>query len=520
MVIHVVKPGDTVYSIARAHDVPMQRIVFDNGLHEPARLTPGQALVILFPKRVYSVQQGDTLGSIAAKNGMTVYQLWQNNPQLGGNDRIFPGQHLVLEYEGAKKGTLAVNGYAYPNIDLSILRKTLPYLTYLSVFAFGAQQDGGLSVIDDRNLPEAAREFGAIPLMVLTTLAPDGTFSGERASRLLNCPAAQQRLIQNLIAYMTAHGYGGVDVDFEYIPPDGTFSGERASRLLNCPAAQQRLIQNLIAYMTAHGYGGVDVDFEYIPPADRDRYAAFITLLRQTLNPLGFTVFVALAPKTSSDQRGLLYEAHDYAQLGQAANNVLIMSYEWGYAHSAPMAVAPLNKVRQVMQYAVSAIPSTRIFMGIPNYGYDWTLPHVPGQSVAQSIGNVAAVEQAVNRGASIAFDETAQSPFYNYYRDWTLPHVPGQSVAQSIGNVAAVEQAVNRGASIAFDETAQSPFYNYYRDRVEHEVWFEDARSIESKLALAHEFHLHGVSVWNIMRYFPQLWLVLNDQYIIQKQD
>lgn len=426
MVIHVVKPGDTVYSIARAHDVPMQRIVFDNGLHEPARLTPGQALVILFPKRVYSVQQGDTLGSIAAKNGMTVYQLWQNNPQLGGNDRIFPGQQLVLEYEGAKKGALAVNGYAYPNIDLSILRKTLPYLTYLSVFAFGAQPDGGLSVIDDRNLPEAAREFGAIPLMVLTTLAPDGTFSGERASRLLNCPAAQQRLIENLIAYMTAHGYGGVDVDFEYIPP-----------------------------------------------ADRDRYAAFITLLRQTLNPLGFTVFVALAPKTSSDQRGLLYEAHDYAQLGQAANNVLIMSYEWGYAHSAPMAVAPLNKVRQVMQYAVSAIPSTRIFMGIPNYGYDWTLPHVPGQSVAQSIGNVAAVEQAVNRGASIAFDETAQSPFYNYYRD-----------------------------------------------RVEHEVWFEDARGIESKLALAHEFHLHGVSVWNIMRYFPQLWLVLNDQYIIQKQD
>ena len=149
------------------------------------------------------------------------------------------------------------------------------------------------------------------------------------------------------------------------------------------------------------------------------------------------------------------------------------MSYEWGYAHSAPMAVAPLNKVRQVMQYAVSAIPSTRIFMGIPNYGYDWTLPHVPGQSVAQSIGNVAAVEQAVNRGASIAFDETAQSPFYNYYRD-----------------------------------------------RVEHEVWFEDARSIESKLALAHEFHLHGISVWNIMRYFPQLWMVLNDQYVIQKQD
>ena len=95
MTIHVVKPGDTVYSIARMHDVPMRRIVVDNGLQEPARLTPGQTLVILKPKRVYTVQAGDTLGNIASRTGVTVFQLWQNNPQLGGNDRIYPGQQLV-----------------------------------------------------------------------------------------------------------------------------------------------------------------------------------------------------------------------------------------------------------------------------------------------------------------------------------------------------------------------------------------------------------------------------------------
>ena len=193
----------------------------------------------------------------------------------------------------------------------------------------------------------------------------------------------------------------------------------------------------------------------------------------EVLHPYGYRVVVALAPKTAADQPGLLYEGHDYGLLGRAADSVFLMTYEWGYRYGPPMAVAPLPKVKQVLDYALTEIPAEKIALGIPNYGYDWTLPHVPGQSVAQSIGNVAAVEQAVNRGASIAFDETAQSPFYNYYRD-----------------------------------------------RVEHEVWFEDARSIESKLALAHEFHLHGISVWNIMRYFPQLWMVLNDQYVIQKQD
>lgn len=424
MIIHVVKPGDTVYSIARMHDVPMRRIISDNGLHEPARLTPGQALVVLQPKRVYTVQPGDTLGTIASRLGVTVYQLWQNNPQLGGNDRIYPGQQLVIDYEGAKKGALAVNGYAYPNIDLSILRKTLPYLTYLSVFSFGAQPDGSLTYIDDRNLPEAAREFGAVPLMVLTTLAEDGTFSGQRASQLLNDREAQEVLAENLIAYMQKRGYGGVDVDFEFIPAD-----------------------------------------------DREQYAAFLARLTCRLNAAGFTVMAALAPKTSAEQKGLLYEAHDYALIGQAVNDVLLMTYEWGYARSAPMAVAPLNKMREVVRFASSVIPTEKIFLGIPNYGYDWALPYVPGQSAARTIGNVEAVEQAINEGASIAFDEAAQTPNYTYYRG-----------------------------------------------PVQHEVWFEDARSIQAKLGLAREYGLRGVSVWNIMRYFPQLWLVLNSEYAIQK--
>ncbi len=145
--------------------------------------------------------------------------------------------------------------------------------------------------------------------------------------------------------------------------------------------------------------------------------------------------------------------------------------YEWGYALSEPMAVAPINKVEQVVRFAVSQIPPEKIFMGIPNYGYDWTLPYIKGQSRARSLGNVQAVEQAVQVGAPIRFDAEAQSPHYNYWRE-----------------------------------------------RAEHEVWFEDARSIQAKLALAGEYRLRGVSVWNIMRYFPQLWLVLNQLYDIEK--
>ena len=73
------------------------------------------------------------------------------------------------------------------------------------------------------------------------------------------------------------------------------------------------------------------MDFEYILPEDRDQYTAFIQRLADRLTPQGYPVVTALAPKTSAQQEGLLYEGHDYAGIGAAASMVLLMTYEWGY---------------------------------------------------------------------------------------------------------------------------------------------------------------------------------------------
>ncbi len=90
-------------------------------------------------------------------------------------------------------------------------------------------------------------------------------------------------------------------------------------------------------------------------------------------------------------------------------------SYEWGYTYGPPMAVAPLAAVRRVLDYAVSEMPPEKIFMGFPNYAYDWTLPYQAGSTRAELIGNEAAVQLAVRVGAEIRFDETAQTPWFTY---------------------------------------------------------------------------------------------------------
>lgn len=281
MTIYVVQPGDSVYSIARGHRVPAERIITQNGLSNPARLTPGQALVIQYPKQLYTVQRGDTLGDIAVRFDTTVNNLWQNNPQLNGNDRLYPGQGLIISYMQEKIGKLAVNGYAYPNINRQVLRKTLPYLTYLSVFSYGFQPDGSLISQNDREIIATAQEYGVKPLMVLTTINAQGQFSSEQAHRLLNDPAEQRTLMSSL---------------------------------------RRELV--------ARGYSGLDVDFEYIPQGDAEAYSEFISSLTTDLAPEGLTVMTALAPKTSANQPGLLYEAHDYSALGRASRDVLLMTYE------------------------------------------------------------------------------------------------------------------------------------------------------------------------------------------------
>ena len=232
-----------------AAQCPLPFLIQQNELHEPYRLTPGQTIVVPQPEKTYIVRRGDTLGGIAAQNGTTVMQLWQNNPQLGGTDRIQPGQMLVLSY-GNKLGRFAVNGYAYPSIDLRVLRRTLPYLTYLSVFSVGFDNTGRILPFSAELLVRMARQYQVKPLLVLTTLGEDGQFSGERAHRLLNTPTARAALIENLAQVLAMQGFAGVDIDFEYVPPE-----------------------------------------------DADAYAAFVRSVRERLSPAGYTVFAALAPE-------------------------------------------------------------------------------------------------------------------------------------------------------------------------------------------------------------------------------
>lgn len=423
MQFYIVKLGDTLSSIAREYNLNLKRLMADNNLTNDSQLAVGQCLLIMLPLVTHYVEPGENVTSIARSYGLTLNQLLRNNTTLKYPYLLHPGEEIVISYNTNPSKKIETNGYTYPYIQDSVLRQTLPSLTYVSIFSYGFTMSGSLIPIEDEPLIETALSYKTKPVMVFSNINESQRFNSDLAAKLFN------------------------DAEF-----------------------QDTIIQEIINIMNLKNYQAFDIDIEYVRPEDKEGFIAFVQRISSLMSELGYPVFIALAPKTSSTQQGLLYEAHDYEALGKLVDGVLLMTYEWGFTYGPPMAVSPVNKVRQVIEYAITQIPKSKIIMGMPNYGYDWKLPFVPGESRAYSISNQNAVRTASEYGSEIMFDEVAQAPFFHYTDD----------------------------------------------DGSSHVVWFQDPRSVAAQGMLIEEYDLRGAGCWNILNFFPQLWLILSNLYII----
>lgn len=418
MLIYTVKSGDTLYGISSMFAVPVSRIAADNALSNPDTLSVGQSLVISSDSMRYVVREGQTLYSLSQEYDVPLDELIAANPEVNPISlRI--GQVIIIPIgDNPLRRPAVLNGYAYPSITDYAMECAFPFLSLISPFSYSLTADGEIIAPDADRIITAARNSGVMPLMTVTNIY------------------------------------------------DGNFSTEVLSQILAEPEAQERLITNVLAELEAKNYFGVNLDMEYISPDDRESYNGFLQNLSQRLHEKGYLLASAVAPKYRADQPGILYESHDYAEQGRWADFIILMSYEWGYSFSMPMAVQPIEEVRKVLSYAVTEIPSGKILLGMPNYGYDWTLPYMRGTAAA------------------------------------------------SIGFTAATELANSKGSEIFFDENSQTPYFYYTENGVRHVVWFDDPRSIDAKLGLVDEFNLAGASWWTINRCYPPNRLIAQNLF------
>lgn len=426
MLIHVVKPGDCIWCIGKKYGVDYNSIIEANQLQDRNSLVVGEALIVPEGERTYIVKPGDSIWSIARKYSVSVENLLKLN-NISNTQMLMPGMEIRIPGGTEENIEIEVNGFIIPSTsekERDVVNSTAEYLTYITPFSYHVNEDGSLTPLNDQVIISTAKNYGTVAMLCISNIS------------------------------------------------DGGFNTELIGKILNNKETQQTLINNIAATINSKGFYGVIVDFERIPPEDRVKYNDFLRALVNRMHQQNYLVATALAPKTSGTQSGPWYEAHDYSENGKIVDFVILMTYEWGWSGGPPRAVAPLNEVLKVLNYAVTVIPRNKIIMGIPFYGYDWTLPYVPGGKFAEAIGNKEAVERAEKYGAQIKYDYIAQSPNYNYY-----------------------------------DENSK-----------EHVVWFEDARSIKAKFNIVKQYHLRGVSYWALGNAFPQNWALLNNMFEVKK--
>lgn len=427
MQIHVVQAGQSIFSIASTYNTTAGAITGANELPNPSKLVIGQALVIPILGSYYWVQPGDSLYSIAKSFGIN-YQALARINGISPNRPLNVGFRLYIP--PMPKRSAEFNAYVEPiagkvsaELEQSA-RSAAPHLTYLAPFSFQINRDGSLSEPPLNNFRSIADNSGAVLLMAVTNLE------------------------------------------------GGQFSTELGRIILTNEQLQNTLLDNIIATAKRLNFKDIHFDMEHLPRELRLSYNAFLRKAKARLSAQGLLMSTALAPKTSSTQAGEWYEAHDYKAHGQISDFVVIMTYEWGYSGGPAMPVSPLPQVRQVIEYALTEMPASKIMMGQNLYGYDWTLPFVQG-STATAVSPQEAILLAEDNNVPISYDRTAQAPHFDY-------------------------TAANGKR---------------------HTVWFEDARSIQAKFNLVKELGLRGVSYWKLGISFPQNWLLIENNFNVVKR-
>jgi spore germination protein len=366
MQIYVVQPGDTLQMIAERYGISAEKLASDNGLDPLSTMVIGQSIVIASPEQIYIVKEGDTLTSIARDYNISVMQLLMNNPDLSSREELRTGEEIIISYNRLGYITTHGNTVAYINIDN--LRKTLPYLTYLSILNYTATAEGDIfTFYDDTEIIQLARQYQVIPLLLLTTL----TIQGEA-----NIVIAYDILLND---------------DF-----------------------QNRQIENLLTILRTKGYSGVNLSFEYVNSSSIELYEKYLLNIANRLIQEGYLVFVTVNPNINQPN-GIRYATLDYSLLDQAAQSIIFMTYEWAKNINPPGPISSAQEIDRFLAYISQTISTDKVIIGIATLGYDWELPFYKDISDVYPLSYDRVIDLAREVDAAIQFDAVSQTPFFYY---------------------------------------------------------------------------------------------------------
>ena len=260
---------------------------------------------------------------------------------------------------------------------------------------------------------------------------------------------------------------------------DGTSELVLAKLLAN-PTSRTQVVNAITNLVTTNNYDGIDLDFEGFAFVDKNttwnstkpNWIAFIKELSSALKAKNklLSVTTPYVYNPAEAQKG--YFVYAWADIAAYVDRLRIMTYDYSISRAGPL--GPLAWTEKTIKYAISVMPASKVYVGIPGYGRDW-VTKVEGICPVE----VAKVVKVGAKAATFLLrDAAALSQSYGVFPKYD----------EAFGEVNFTYNKVYSGLTAAGLATTCT---------ATRTAWYQDARSFTSRIGFVSKYRLGGVALW-----------------------
>jgi len=250
--------------------------------------------------------------------------------------------------------------------------------------------------------------------------------------------------------------------------------------LLKSPTSRAQIITSIVNLVTANNYDGIDLDFEGFAFVDGNAtwsataplWVAFVKELSTALHAqnklLSISTPYVLNPNDA--QKG--YFVYSWAAVASSIDKLRIMTYDYSVSKAGPL--GPITWAERTVQYAVSIMPASKIFVGVPGYGRDWVtaVSGICPANVSSTVKVGAKAATFVMRDAASLAATYGATPTYN----------------EQYGEMTFSYQKVYNGTTDSGLSTSCT---------ASRTAWYQDAKSWALRAALVTKYRIGGITAW-----------------------
>ena len=254
------------------------------------------------------------------------------------------------------------------------------------------------------------------------------------------------------------------------------------SQYLSNAATRTTIVNTIVDLVVKNNFDGIDLDYEGFAFVDGNtswsktapRWVALVKELSVALHAKNKLLSVSTPYLYDPKEKQKGYFVYAWADIASSIDRLRIMTYDYSVAKPGPM--GPLSWTEKTIQYAISIMSASKVYVGLPGYGRDWITsvngkcptsapPGLIGGAKAATFKmNYAAAKAAID-GATPTYNEQFGEATYNYTQTYNGLSATGASTACTVNRT----------------------------------VWYQNARSFAARMALVGKYRLGGAAMWTL---------------------